>query len=184
MSTILNALRKSERERTLVRGVGFGDAGRRWAPEPSYTWWRWVALALALVALAVLALLWRSRSAGVIPPSAPMSQPVSVSMPAATTATAPLEMFMDAALDTAATPAPREAKFLTTLPQDFQRSVPPMAVTIHVYTPNESERILYINNRQYRPGEQIGSGVMVEDIIPEGALLQLRGRRFKLPRPS
>jgi hypothetical protein len=55
-------------------------------------------------------------------------------------------------------------------------------VNIHVYTPDESQRMLYINNRQYRRGEFIG-GVLIEDITPDGVLVNYHGVRFKLERP-
>jgi len=57
-------------------------------------------------------------------------------------------------------------------------------VTIHIYAPNPADRILYINNRPYRPGERVAEGVVVEEIVQDGAVLSYRGRRFKLPRPS
>jgi general secretion pathway protein B len=72
---------------------------------------------------------------------------------------------------------------LQQMPQDFQRSLPSLAVTIHVYSHDESQRILFINNREYRRGSQVEGGIRVEDIVPDGAVLSLRGERFKLSRP-
>ncbi len=72
---------------------------------------------------------------------------------------------------------------LQQMPQDFQRSLPSLAVTIHVYSHDESQRILFINNREYRRGSQIEGGIRVEDIVPDGAVLSFRGERFKLSRP-
>lgn len=75
-------------------------------------------------------------------------------------------------------------KFLRAMPADFQRELRDLSVTIHIYAPNEADRILYINNRQYRAGEQVRDGVMVEEIVPDGAVLTYHGQRFKLPRPT
>jgi hypothetical protein len=58
-----------------------------------------------------------------------------------------------------------------------------MAVTIHVYSPQESQRILFINNHEYHKGSLIEGGVLVEAIVPDGAVLSYQGERFKLPRP-
>lgn len=66
---------------------------------------------------------------------------------------------------------------------EMQRAIPPMAVTIHVYSPQESQRILFINNREYHKGSLIEGGVRVEEIVPDGVVLSYQGGRFKLPRP-
>lgn len=66
---------------------------------------------------------------------------------------------------------------------EFQQAIPPMAVTIHVYSPQESQRILFINNREFHRGDQIDGGIRVEDIVPDGVVLSYRGERFKLGRP-
>lgn len=76
-----------------------------------------------------------------------------------------------------------DTPLLQQMPQDFQRSLPSLAVTIHVYSREESQRILFINNREYRKGSQIAGGIRVEDIVSDGAVLSFRGERFKLSRP-
>lgn len=90
----------------------------------------------------------------------------------------------------AAAPPPRAApvndgiKLLRAMPADFQRSLPELVVNIHVYGPNAAERILYINNREYHAGDKVHDGIVVEQIVEDGAVLSFRGQRFKLPRPS
>jgi general secretion pathway protein B len=76
-----------------------------------------------------------------------------------------------------------DAPWLSTLPDDFRASLPPLMVNIHVYAQDERQRILYINNRPLQRGEEI-DGIVVEEIVPEGVVLRARGQRFKLPRPS
>ncbi len=76
-----------------------------------------------------------------------------------------------------------DTPLLQQMPQDFQSALPALAVTIHVYSHDESQRILFINNREYRKGSQIDGGIRVEDIVPDGAVLSFRGERFKLSRP-
>lgn len=74
-------------------------------------------------------------------------------------------------------------KFLRAMPPDFQRDLPALVVNIHIYSPNESDRILYINNRQYQAGDRVREDIHVEAIVEDGAVLSFRGQRFKLPRP-
>jgi general secretion pathway protein B len=76
-----------------------------------------------------------------------------------------------------------DTPLLQQMPQDFQRALPALAVTIHVYSHEESQRILFINNREYRKGSQMEGGIRVEDIVPDGVVLSFRGERFKLSRP-
>jgi general secretion pathway protein B len=72
---------------------------------------------------------------------------------------------------------------LQQMPPEMQRAIPPMAVTIHVYSPQESQRILFINNHEYHKGSLIEGGVRVEEIVPDGVVLSYQGERFKLSRP-
>jgi hypothetical protein len=85
-------------------------------------------------------------------------------------------------------PAPaqnsEEAPWLSSLPQSFRSSLPPLAVNIHVYSPDRTQRILYINNRPVKQGDRIEGGVLVVEIVHNGVVLQYRERRFKLPRPN
>jgi general secretion pathway protein B len=76
-----------------------------------------------------------------------------------------------------------DTPLLQQMPQEFQRALPALAVTIHVYAHDESQRILFINNREYRKGSRIDGGIRVEDIVPDGVVLSFRGERFKLSRP-
>lgn len=80
-------------------------------------------------------------------------------------------------------PDANKVLFLRQLPVSFQQSLPELAVNIHVYTPAGDNSILYINNRQYRPGEYVQQGLRVESIAPDGAVLSYQDRYFKLPRP-
>lgn len=72
---------------------------------------------------------------------------------------------------------------LQQMPNEFRSALPALAMTIHVYSPDESQRILFLNNREYHKGSLIEGGVRVEDIVPDGVVLSFRGERFKLSRP-
>ena len=207
MSYILDALKKSERDRTLVRGVGFADAARQVVRRTDWLPWIIGGIVVATVALVATAFVMRDRLAPLRAAVAP-AKPVAAAPPAVEAEPKPSPVSAPAAaptIDAAVAPAPTDlpplpeakvevaaaavvpatpAVFLTELPEDFQQSVPAMTVNIHVYSPDEAQRILYINNRQYYSGDEISGGILVEEIVPEGVVLELRGQRFKLPRPS
>lgn len=214
MSSILDALKKSERQRGLGRDLIFRNA----PPDerPRLTWFaRAVLAALVLLAVAIGVLLFSLRQAETPDSAAPNLNPASEAarVPSASTtasnAAAPVpnvrvetaqELGEQARLERRAPasaakpptgPAPvesavpqGEAPWLSSLAESFRSSLPPLDVNIHVYSPEESQRILYINNRQVRQGERIQAGVLVEEIVQDGVVLRYRGQRFKLPRPS
>lgn len=82
------------------------------------------------------------------------------------------------------TPPGSDAPWLTDLSAEFRAQLPPLTVNIHVYAPDESQRILYINNHPYHQGEPIAGGVVVEEIVADGVVLRHQQQRFKLPRPQ
>jgi general secretion pathway protein B len=227
MSSILDALKKSERQRSLGRDLIFRNTSPDAAPR--LTGFAIAALvALALLIAALGALLFNLHEPqlpplATTPAEAPAPSTISgetggdpvntmtttVPAPAARMETPPaLDSQVHAGAQTtplpekpartrapatdasraAADPRPvtgtGEAPWLSSLPQAFRSSLPPLAVNIHVYSPDRSQRILYINNRPVRQGERIEGVVVVEEIVHDGVVLQYRGQRFKLPRPS
>lgn len=208
MSSILDALKKSERQRGLGRELIFRNS----APDekPRLTWFaRAVLLTMVLLAVAIGLLLFslrQSEAPDKTTLTAAGSTPEVVNPPVASVPVANVrvetahELKDQARLErhppSAAkhaiveqTQAPTsgqntEAPWLSSLPDSFRSSLPPLDVNIHVYSPEQSQRILYINNRQARQGERIQAGVMVEEIVQDGVVLRFRGQRFKLPRPS
>ena len=117
--------------------------------------------------------------------SAPVAPPKKIST--VRTQKKPAAKSRPEAVKTATAPAvllvTDDTPLLQQMPQDFQRALPPLTVTIHVYSQEESQRILFINNREYRKGSQIEGGIRVEDIVPDGVVLSYQGERFKLSRP-
>jgi general secretion pathway protein B len=226
MSSILDALKKSERQRSLGRELIFRHA----SPDagPRLTGFAFAVLAtLLLLVVAIGALLFSLRE-----PEAPVTTPPVVTLTPAednkagtvqgssdTTAASLPAAPADAARtventtltgpqDAAVGPKPVSPKstksavashnpvqaqpvpgsgvvpWLSSLPQAFRSSLPPLTVNIHVYSPDQTRRILYINNRPVQQGEQVEGGAVVEEIVEDGVVLQYHGQRFKLPRPS
>lgn len=73
--------------------------------------------------------------------------------------------------------------FYWELPQSLRGRLGKLAVTIHVYANDPGQRFLFLNNREYRAGEQMPSGVKVERIEPQGVVLSYTDQVFRLPRP-
>lgn len=61
-------------------------------------------------------------------------------------------------------------------------NLPDLRLDIHVYSPNPSERFIYVNMRKYTEGQSLNEGATVERITSEGAVLNQNGLRFLLPR--
>jgi general secretion pathway protein B len=59
-------------------------------------------------------------------------------------------------------------------------SVPPMHLDLHVYATAPQQRFIFVNSRKYREGDTLQEGPVVEQITQDGAVLNLRGSRFKL----
>ena len=192
MSYILEALKKSERERDLGRASAEGAVASAPAARRRSSFRLVVPAALVSAALAGLWVLGRGPDSPTVqtttarpaivrearaPAADPPTQPpppapaASIAAPAAPPAGGPV--FVDPAL----------VPFLRQLPEEYQRALPEMTVNIHVYVPEESARLLFINNRQVHKGEQVANGVRLEEIVPDGAVLSYYGQRFKLPRP-
>jgi general secretion pathway protein B len=110
------------------------------------------------------------------------TKPATAPAPSAVAASSQTAKGTKASLNRAPTHA--DVPFLRAMPLEFQQALPELNVNIHVYAPNEPDRILYINNRPFRKGEQIQTGIVVEEIVPDGVVIKANGQRFKLPRPS
>lgn len=74
--------------------------------------------------------------------------------------------------------------FLRQMPDDFRDKIPDMVLNVHLYSADESENLVYIDNRQYRRGERIKNRIRLEQIVQEGVVLNYNGVLFKLPRPN
>ncbi len=68
---------------------------------------------------------------------------------------------------------------LVELPMSFQRRVPSLIFSSHIYASDPSARRVMINDQYLRPGERF-SGIRVDRITPEGVELSLDGQRFRV----
>ena len=204
MSYILDALRKSETERSLgdyapAKDPAFDISDR----SPSRL--RSATVVAAVGAVIGLGLFWvfSSRPVEVVATLKPASPPVvsdgansqsdnsalppgqahdlvrETVVPPVATVKKPL-----AAPPAKAIAKDDAVKFLRAMPASFRSRLPKLEINIHVFSPEQSQQILFINNHEVRPGQRVDGGAILEQITTDGAILRLDNTRFKLPRPS
>ena len=61
-------------------------------------------------------------------------------------------------------------------------TVPPLHLDLHVYANATQQRFIFVNSRKYKEGDTLQEGPVIEEITPDGAVLNFRGSRFKLTR--
>jgi general secretion pathway protein B len=59
-------------------------------------------------------------------------------------------------------------------------SVPALHLDLHVYAAQPQQRFIFVNSRKYKEGDTLAEGPLVEQITPDGAVLNFQGSRFKL----
>lgn len=117
------------------------------------------------------------------PPPVPASAPETVAEEARGTAP-PIE----SALPVAATPVQRESSEpeyprLDQLPVDERGALPPLKLSMHVFSEQVPDRFVLIDGRRYGEGEKLANSLQVVSIRRDGVLLDFNGRLFLLPRP-
>jgi general secretion pathway protein B len=60
--------------------------------------------------------------------------------------------------------------------------VPALNLDLHVYSTKPTERMVFVNSRKYREGDSLQEGPVVQQITPDGAILEFRGSRFLLSK--
>ena len=88
----------------------------------------------------------------------------------------------------AARPRPQPGYTLAALPTadelvaNGNLQMPPLHLDIHVYSPKPEERFVFINMVRHREKSRLAEGPVVQEITPEGVILDYSGTRFLLPR--
>jgi len=112
-------------------------------------------------------------SAGAEAPGKPRDDVAAVSRKAAAVAQQPPGT---AAADSA--PA-QNVISLAELPLALQQELPPMTISVHAYSGNPRDRMVGINNRMLREGDNVAPGLKLEQITPEGIILGYKGYNFR-----
>lgn len=103
--------------------------------------------------------------------SPPAPSRTAAATPAARTAPAPLAETSAQALPT-----------LTEIRLNDNVNLPDLHLDIHVYAGSPADRFVFINMSKHQEGSVLQSGPRVEEITPDGVILDYRGTRFVLPR--
>lgn len=81
------------------------------------------------------------------------------------------------------TPVSEEIPLFSELPSEMRQRIPPITVNVHAYSSVPREQFVIVGMVKYRPGDQIGSGLMLEEVTREGIVLRFEGQPFRLTRP-
>jgi general secretion pathway protein B len=209
MSFILDALKKSETERQQQGGSDFANVPSSVEPAGAPRWLWVLGLLLAVNLAVLLGVLLRDDAPQVDTPPAQQSAP---QQPAAAddsfserireareresaARTSPATQPEPAAETVVETPpaAPVAARpqpdyTLEALPTaDELRAngmvqMPSLHLDIHVYSTKPAERFVFINMVRHREKSRLAEGPVVQEITPEGVILDYSGTRFLLPR--
>lgn len=68
------------------------------------------------------------------------------------------------------------------LPYSTRKDIPELALTMHVYSDQATDRFVVIKGERHVEGDDLGEGVMLREITPDGMVLEFKGQRFVYPR--
>jgi general secretion pathway protein B len=203
VSLILDALKKSERERQRDKAPGLQSIHLPLPPREVRSRKRWWLLAIALVAInGGLLGYWR------------LQQPVSAGAASAAVANAPTKSAAvvansqvpqvaststntSAAANSVAdeytniTPGQLGAtesqaennvriEEVSELPDEVRNNLPAMTFSFHVYSSNAQQRTIIINNHRVREGDEVSSGITLQAITEDGVILLSAGHRIHI----
>jgi general secretion pathway protein B len=114
------------------------------------------------------------------PPPLPTPAPAP-----ATTPPAPAPAVAAAAPPPAPAPAPpaNDVPSLDDLPPEVRGALPQLPISMQVYSPDPKRRFVIIDGTRVVEGESL-RGVTVQEIRPNGLVIDFQGRRLLLPRPG
>ncbi len=64
------------------------------------------------------------------------------------------------------------------LPQEFRNRLDLPRLDLHAYSEEPQNRFILVNLKKYREGERLESGLVLEEILPDGMVMSYRGERF------
>ena len=209
MSFILDALKKSETERQQQGPSDFANVPSSHESTGAPRWLWVLGLLLAVNLTVLLGVLLRNDTPEIVPASAQDSgaQQEPAAGPsfseriqeardkesaARTNARPTTESVTGPAVEeTAAVPAqprPQPEFSVAALPTadelvaNGQLQMADLHLDIHVYSEKPADRFVFINMVRHRERSRLAEGPVVQEITPEGVILNYRGTRFLLPR--
>jgi len=73
-----------------------------------------------------------------------------------------------------------EIPLLTSLPKSLRQNIPELTISFHVFTQNPATRLVSINGRIVRQGQEVTPDLNLEEITAAGIVLNYKGNRFRL----
>ena len=195
MSYILDALRKSEQERQRKTEREKTEAGDLIPRPPEYASNKRLPLLAGAILLSILVtvFIFGIKDNNIPVQKSAIQNEISIEPASVKSSTQLASVGEDAnnyrtnstgkKLTTQPVKKYSELPYLWALPENIRQTIGSLTVSIHVYAQDASRRILFINNREYRAGEQTSQGPRIESIEPQGVILSYKGEHFKLPRP-
>ncbi|MBT8103843.1 MAG: general secretion pathway protein GspB [Gammaproteobacteria bacterium] len=205
MSFILDALKKSETDRQQQSAAEFAGVPTS-NDRPGIPRWLWLLGALLAINLVVLlGLLLRPAATPaniqsttvdeiedttIDPPSfaqqvAAAKQSVSAPQEAAEPSAAESQPTPEVTPGVVYSATPSNASALPTIHEARANGtvdLPELHLDIHVFSDVPEDRFVFINMSKHREKSALSEGPVVEEITPEGVVLEYRGTSFLLPR--
>jgi len=113
---------------------------------------------------------WSTGELVALPESANAQSPERVSPPAVESAT-PTEPLTSAA-------SSADLQTWYELPAEIRNSLTLPRLDLHVYSEEPQNRFIMVSLRKFREGERLESGMLLEEILPDGMVMSYRGERF------
>lgn len=201
MSLILEALRKSDRQRQRAAADRLREGPRPGQARSGAGWLTLLSGMLAILSLVVLvAFVVQQRAdspakntgdAPVVimendpaPPAAVRG--LSSELPRQPQAVTPVAMAPHSNASPLAAESDNavhdETPSLGELPDVGQAGLPALHVDVHAWAERPADRFVLINLRRYGEGDRIEEGALVRHIVPAGVILEYRGELYSLPR--
>jgi general secretion pathway protein B len=112
------------------------------------------------------------------PAAPPAARPAPAPVQVASVAPAPAPVQPAASLGPAV--AEDAVRSLNELPEAVRRNVPKVAFGGYMYSPNPADRLVLVDNILRREGEEVAPGLVLEKLLPKGAVLNYRGSRYRV----
>lgn len=205
MSYILEALKKSERERSL----GVIETLRTPAQTSNYRWWRALALVVLVLLLAafVVGTAWLYRDPlGALFSAAPRMGEVDTPATATGDSIGPLDTVIDSTREIEAPSSAPEASVapvqkgedpvgpvagesrgsdaapvdLAALPEVLRSRLPPLKISVLSYSAETTRRFVMIDGQIHREGDHLPEGILIERILRDRVVLSLLSERFQI----
>lgn len=205
MSLILDALKKADSERNASRtqSIFSPEVGQSIAHPGSSRRFQGhvvkVLIFLALVIFVACGIAWRMQAGRTLPvdESAPrtadvaidtapaMAKGAQIPIPSAqlpVPAPVPAPTPSPESQSRAVRPAPPAPALMTQgqLPPQVQNELPPLALGGSIYSADPAQRLLLVDKRMLREGDEVAPGLVVDSILQKGAVLRYKGYLFKV----